>query len=209
MFKTTLLVAAFAAFASAMPEPNMFEDLITAEIQKALQPYDPHTVPAIHNLNVTHDDTSLLFNFEEATFSGFSDIVCTKFNPPILTKKVVLSLMDITADFKAVSYTVEGHLNGQPLSASGAAELVVHGFGVTLTVHLDSYSLSPVSICIAPGTCDLDLSVESLEARFENADELNHELESRAAELVEILQADILQYSEEIVAFLNSKLCHP
>ncbi|XP_064080123.1 uncharacterized protein LOC135197090 [Macrobrachium nipponense] len=142
----------------------MFErNLITAEIQKALQPYDPHTVPAIHNLNVTHDDTSLLFNFEEATFSGFSDIVCTKFNPPILTKKVVLSLMDITADFKAVSYTVEGHLNGQPLSASGAAELVVHGFGVTLTVHLDSYSLSPVSICIAPGTCDLDLSVERVE----------------------------------------------
>ncbi|WP_348226120.1 hypothetical protein, partial [Salmonella enterica] len=76
-----MLLAVVFAFASAMPEPNIFEDLITAELRKLLAPYDPHTIPAVHNLNITHDDTSLLFNLDEVTLTGLADIECTHFSP--------------------------------------------------------------------------------------------------------------------------------
>ncbi|MGJ2421405.1 hypothetical protein ACR8E0_22260 [Salmonella enterica subsp. enterica serovar Paratyphi A] len=202
-----MLLAVVFAFASAMPEPNIFEDLITAELRKLLAPYDPHTIPAVHNLNITHDDTSLLFNLDEVTLTGLADIECTHFSPPILSKEVTITLEHVKVDIHSPSYTVEGDLNGEPLSAAGAADLTAHKFGGTAKFHADSYSLTPFELCVAPGTLQLDLFVESLDANFENAEALNHEIDTRGPELVDLLEADILVYADEIVAFINHHFC--
>ncbi|XP_064099975.1 uncharacterized protein LOC135210932 [Macrobrachium nipponense] len=202
-----MLLAAVFAFASAMPEPNLFEDIVTAELRKLLTPYDPHTFTGVHTLNVTHDDTSLHFTFDELTFTGLADIECTHFSPPVLTKEVTITTQHLKVDIHSPSYTVEGHLNGQPLSASGVADLTAHTFGGTANFHADSHSLSPFSICIAPGTLQLDLFVESLDANFENAEELNHEIDTRGPELVDLLEADLLVHEDAIVDFLNHLLC--
>ncbi|XP_064080110.1 uncharacterized protein LOC135197085 [Macrobrachium nipponense] len=209
MFWTTTVFAVILAFASANPEPNLFEQVITDELRKLLTPYDPYTFPTIPNLNITHDDTSLLFNFVEDTFTGFSGVECTQFSPPIFTKQVVLTLNEERVDMHASNYQVEGLLNGQPLSATGVADLVAHNLGVSFKFQADSYTLSPLSLCVAAGSLNLDFRVESLNSNFENAEELNHEIDSRGPELIEILQDYVMLYAEDIVTFLNSHLCKP
>ncbi|XP_068231524.1 uncharacterized protein [Palaemon carinicauda] len=206
MFRTMLL-AAVSALALAKPQPNIFEDVITEELIKFWTPYDPHTFPTISNLKVDHDDTHLVFNFEEATFSGMANVQCHHFEPPVLTKEVTVVVNHLKVDLHSTAYTVEGTLNGEPLSAAGAAELTAHNLGGTFKFDADSYSLEPVSLCVAPGTLTIDLVVESLIANFENAEALNHEIDTRGPELVDILEADFMFYADEIVAFLNSKLC--
>ncbi|XP_068231518.1 uncharacterized protein [Palaemon carinicauda] len=206
MFRTILL-AAVSALALAKPQPNLFEDVITEELIKLWTPYDPHTFPTISNLKVDHDDTHLVFNFEEATFSGMSNVVCTHFAPPILTKAVTISLNHLKVDLHSTAYTVEGTLNGEPLSAAGAAELTANNLGGTVKFHADSYTLSPASLCIAPGTLTIDLVVESLVANFENAEALNQEIDARGPELVDILEADVMFYADDIVTALNNALC--
>ncbi|MHC3869039.1 hypothetical protein ACXONR_09585, partial [Streptococcus thermophilus] len=71
----------------------------------------------------------------------------------------------------------------------------------------DSYSLSPVSACIQPGSLTVQLSADKILANFEGADEINKDINENADALLEQIEAQINALAPEIEASINALLC--
>ncbi|XP_064079372.1 uncharacterized protein LOC135196450 isoform X2 [Macrobrachium nipponense] len=208
MLKTIVILSVVAILAKASPAPvGLFENEITKALQKALKPLDPVVVPAITDLHITTDHSSILFSATDVNFSGLSSIACTKFTPPIITKRTAMALKFGDLVGKTSSYTMKGEFEAAPYDASGVGELSISGLRFSVDFKTASYSISPVSVCIQPGSLSGKISADKILANFEGADEINKDINENADALLEQIEAQINALAPTIEATINAVLC--
>ncbi|XP_068250510.1 uncharacterized protein [Palaemon carinicauda] len=208
MLKTIIFLSLGAFMATASPTPvGLFEAEITKALQAVFSVLDPIRVPSVTDLHITTDHSSIFFSATDASITGLSSIACTKFTPPILTKRTVMAIKLGDLKGNTPSYTMTGEFEGASYEAAGVGEISISGLAFTTEFKTESYGMSPVSICIRPNTLELTLSADEILANFEGADEINQDIMEHAPALLKQIEDQMNAVAPVIESGLNAVLC--
>ncbi|XP_069166540.1 uncharacterized protein [Procambarus clarkii] len=203
-FIVTLLVASVLPHCSY----GILEDELTAALREFLAPYDPYTINNLTDVPVVTDHSDVLLNANVIPVTGFGEIVVTFFEPPIplISNEVRI---ETTSDWTwhTDDYTIVGTFNGGEVAYAGKADLFLEGFAINVDFTSDTYSLDPLSVCVDPGSLVIDLTVRSVDAEFEGADDINQDIDANPGLFVDMAEAYFNSISEEIEGIVNGLLC--
>ncbi|XP_071541561.1 uncharacterized protein [Panulirus ornatus] len=198
-----------ALLVAAHPAERILEHDLTVILQEALAPYDPTVIDAVSDLNVVTDHSSFTFNANSVETSGFSKLEVTNFVPPIpyVSHSVAMTLSIPRLAFHTLDYTLVGTHNGQAVTHAGAGDVTMNVFGVQVKFKTESFSLDPISVCVEHGTLTMDLSVDTIDAALEGADEINSDIIADGPALLEGVEQTLNANADNIVNQINNALC--
>ncbi|XP_064079075.1 uncharacterized protein LOC135196291 isoform X2 [Macrobrachium nipponense] len=201
------VLLAVLATASAEQPVGILEDLLTTIAQLALKGLDPASVSYTELHITSHEDTDLFFIFKDAQISNFSNIVITGFDPILETWQFTASAQLERFVAHADNYTTKGILKGLPYSTSGTMDFAANHLEAVVSLRIARFTFTPFQICLAEQSLRVDLTGKSFEANFENADELNAEMNAHGAELVAELQEKIRAHADDVINWVNFIFC--
>ncbi|XP_068225960.1 uncharacterized protein [Palaemon carinicauda] len=207
MFQRTLILATIsAAFAELIPIDPC--ETITNELQTALGPLDPHTLPIISNVDYIRDFPSYIFDFFGLIIKGFSDVNCNSFNVSEQESVATLNLTGHNLEFNTSHANIDIYRLGYHGTQKTNLTSQLGFYTLDLRFRYEHYSPNPFSLCIFRDTLHMTFHAERITTNVGNSPNVTQELNDHPEAVVEAINRYLPRRANDLTAILKDLLCH-
>ncbi|XP_068250495.1 uncharacterized protein [Palaemon carinicauda] len=162
--------------------------------------------PRISDLNHSHNETSLHFDFKNVIFGGFSNATC-RYCKNFDSQTVLLTLKGSNLDFSPYLSKEHGPLRGSTFSSKLTSLLQVYDYAIALCTPYDRYASNPFSVCITNVSFEITPNAERIVANYPIDVEMWREMKRHTQELVESVKNYFSLFVNDLIKIHNKVLC--
>ncbi|XP_076052712.1 uncharacterized protein LOC143032138 [Oratosquilla oratoria] len=199
------------AVSAAWAKPGrIFEDMATSQLQDFLRPFDPFTVSEISDAHIATDHTDVMLSATDVVLTGLSLIEVTELQLalPGLSKKVKVAVKIPELDVRTDNFHINGVHDYNFIDGSGSGYVTFRGVTGGVSFDTDKVGLSPIKLCISPGSMVFSLENTSIEGHLDGLDLLNAHISDEVAHVVADFLDKLNAETEMIEDLMNVFFCN-
>ncbi|XP_068205500.1 uncharacterized protein [Palaemon carinicauda] len=209
MFQRILFFAAISvAFASRiLPQISPCHS-ISSEVQKALNPDNPHTFPIISDINYIRDNISYTFDLPNLEFRGEFDASCKTYRGDYKYYQGARIIFEgDNLEFNTSDAFIDINQPGFPhlLKTSFSSQLV--NYTLEFRFEIDSYTSYPLNLCLTRDSLQTTFSAAEITTNVGISPGVTRELNDHPDAVMEAINNYLPLFASNLTTILNERLC--